>query len=308
MPDVNTALLQLVLQGIGGNDNAWGDILNENFVRVESAIAGTASVAVSGTVTLTDNQARPGIIMLTGSPASPSNVVYPDRARVFTVLNACTGTQPVTIKTASGTGIIVPRGRLVTLFCDGANIDFVQSASEIGIGGVVINATQTTDGWDNYLPCLGQNVSRTTYAKLFSKVGTIWGVGDGSSTFRLPPSDTRYFRGGQISDVGTVLADEIKEHGHSGSVVVDGNGFGSITGAAVFSDYYSIVGGFFGVNIGVQDIVVKSVATTTLANSGTVSGSASVIVNATGSFTTANTGGAETRPKSLTGLYMIRFQ
>lgn len=39
------------------------------------------------------------------------------------------------------------------------------------------------DGW---AICDGRAVSRTTYATLFSRVGTTYGVGDGSSTFNLP--------------------------------------------------------------------------------------------------------------------------
>lgn len=44
------------------------------------------------------------------------------------------------------------------------------------------NATPPT-GW---LMMYGQNVSRTTYAKLFSVYGTTYGAGDGSTTFALP--------------------------------------------------------------------------------------------------------------------------
>ena len=39
------------------------------------------------------------------------------------------------------------------------------------------------DGW---LLCQGQAVSRTTYAQLFSVIGTTYGSGDGSTTFNLP--------------------------------------------------------------------------------------------------------------------------
>ena len=39
------------------------------------------------------------------------------------------------------------------------------------------------NGW---LLCYGQAVSRTTYAALFAALGTIWGSGDGSTTFNLP--------------------------------------------------------------------------------------------------------------------------
>lgn len=40
-------------------------------------------------------------------------------------------------------------------------------------------------GW---LHCDGTAVSRTTYANLFSAIGTTWGAGNGSTTFNLPPS------------------------------------------------------------------------------------------------------------------------
>ena len=38
-------------------------------------------------------------------------------------------------------------------------------------------------GW---LLCQGQAISRTTYAQLFSVIGTTYGSGDGSTTFNLP--------------------------------------------------------------------------------------------------------------------------
>lgn len=37
-----------------------------------------------------------------------------------------------------------------------------------------------------YLACDGSAVSRTTYALLFTAIGTLWGSGDGVSTFNLP--------------------------------------------------------------------------------------------------------------------------
>lgn len=37
-----------------------------------------------------------------------------------------------------------------------------------------------------YLACDGSAVSRSTYATLFSTIGTTWGTGDGSTTFNLP--------------------------------------------------------------------------------------------------------------------------
>ena len=48
----------------------------------------------------------------------------------------------------------------------------------VGYGGDVIPT--------NWLLCDGSVVSRTTYASLFSAIGTTYGVGDGSTTFGLP--------------------------------------------------------------------------------------------------------------------------
>lgn len=43
--------------------------------------------------------------------------------------------------------------------------------------------TAAPSGW---LLCYGQNISRTTYADLFTTIGTTFGSGNGSSTFTLP--------------------------------------------------------------------------------------------------------------------------
>ena len=37
-----------------------------------------------------------------------------------------------------------------------------------------------------WYPCYGQAVSRTTYSSAYSVLGTLWGAGDGSTTFNLP--------------------------------------------------------------------------------------------------------------------------
>lgn len=48
------------------------------------------------------------------------------------------------------------------------------------------------DGW---LICNGQAVSRTTYANLYSILGTQFGAGDGSTTFNLPDLQAKFLMG-----------------------------------------------------------------------------------------------------------------
>lgn len=43
-----------------------------------------------------------------------------------------------------------------------------------------------TDNPPDTLGCDGSEVSRTTYAALFAKIGTTWGVGNGTTTFNIP--------------------------------------------------------------------------------------------------------------------------
>ena len=79
----------------------------------------------------------------------------------------------------------------------------VQSKIEmiLPIGSVIASATNTTP--DGYLICNGAAISRTTYAALFNAIGTIFGNGDGSTTFNLPNLIDRFIQGSET--VGTVL-------------------------------------------------------------------------------------------------------
>lgn len=59
-------------------------------------------------------------------------------------------------------------------------------------------------GW---LLCDGRNVSRTTYARLFTAIGTEWGAGDGVTTFTLPDLRGRALFG--RDDMGGTAANRI---------------------------------------------------------------------------------------------------
>ena len=56
----------------------------------------------------------------------------------------------------------------------------------------LFHATDVPEGW---LLCNGATVSRTTYSRLFAKIGTKYGAGDGSTTFALPNLDGRVLQG-----------------------------------------------------------------------------------------------------------------
>lgn len=138
---------------------------------------------------------------------------------------------------------------------------------------------------NGYLICDGSAVSRTTYADLYTVIGTKFGSGDGSTTFNLPDLRGKFIRGwdnsasndpdassrsacntgGNTGDnIGSCQADELAAHTHTMSS-------STATGAD---------GGWF---------------TTIHAPGGT------------GGPNTASTGGNETRPVNVTLNYIIKY-
>lgn len=128
------------------------------------------------------------------------------------------------------------------------------------------------EGW---LKANGAAVSRTTYAALFLAIGTVYGVGDGATTFNLPDLRGEFMRGlddGRGVDaaraLGSMQMDEMKSHSH-------------------------IQGG--------------NVWTTTNANPGITPGALSTGGRFSSGTGTDNTGGAETRPRNVALLACIKY-
>ena len=140
-------------------------------------------------------------------------------------------------------------------------------------------------GW---LAANGAAVSRTLYPALFAAIGTLYGAGDGSTTFALPDLRGYFVRGSGTNSDGTASgafgqkqADEFKSHTHTGSanaasintISVNWNGTRFSTrdanGASTGGDYKDLSHGH--------------------------------------SLTIYPTGGTENRPKNIALLYCIKF-
>ena len=89
-------------------------------------------------------------------------------------------------------------------------------------GAVMYFARNTApSGW---LKCNGAAISRTAYAKLFAAIGTVFGAGDGFTTFNLPDLRGEFVRGwddGRGADGGRAFGSfqdgMIQSHSHNGS-------------------------------------------------------------------------------------------
>lgn len=100
---------------------------------------------------------------------------------------------------------------------NGENVVFTDDL----IGEVKSFAYVPSTAPNGFLSCDGLAISRTTFAALFSKVGTVWGIGDGSTTFNLPDFRGEFLRGfddGRGVDAGRTFGetqiDDFKAHTH----------------------------------------------------------------------------------------------
>jgi len=92
------------------------------------------------------------------------------------------------------------------------------------VGGVLAFAgTSVPNGW---LECNGGQVSRTTYSALFSVLGTLYGIGDGSTTFNLPELRGEFIRGYDNArgvdvsrSLGSWQDDSFESHTHSAATM-----------------------------------------------------------------------------------------
>jgi microcystin-dependent protein len=78
---------------------------------------------------------------------------------------------------------------------------------------------------DGYLKANGALISRTTYANLFTAIGTTFGVGDGSTTFAVPDLRGEFARGWDDARgvdsgraFGSAQAAEFASHSHDGGL------------------------------------------------------------------------------------------
>jgi hypothetical protein len=80
MPDTLTASLGLLQQATGENGPIWGENLNTQVIQlIEDAIVGREAIATTGgTTTLTQAQARPAFLDITGTLASDATIVVPN--------------------------------------------------------------------------------------------------------------------------------------------------------------------------------------------------------------------------------------
>lgn len=100
----------------GAADIGWG--------RLSKSVAGGTDV------TLTATEAANQFLDLTGTLTANINVIVPTAVRLFYIHNATTGAFTVTFKTAAGTGVLIPQGTYVHVYCNGTDVIDIDLAGD----------------------------------------------------------------------------------------------------------------------------------------------------------------------------------
>ncbi|MGD9424019.1 hypothetical protein ACLHDD_02320 [Pantoea sp. NSTU24] len=229
-------------------DGFWLNTTDSNSTNPEnttSALTGwvpsgfygtTAITGLSGSsVTLTTLQAGRDRITLAGTLTSNINLIVPAWVKRWEIVNNCTGSFSVTVKTPNGSGVSVAAGISAFVYGDGTNIN--QAASP----GSLINA-QVFTGSGSYTPTAGTK-------KIIVEVQA--GGGAGGGTPATSSSQNSVASGGssgqyvksqlQISSLSLPVTVTV---GIGGSGVAGSGGSGG--GASMFGPYMTASGGFGG--------------------------------------------------------------
>ena len=174
-------------------------------------------------------------------------------------------------------------------------------ASGVPVGTILAHAANTPPS--GFLECNGSNISRSTYATLFSTISTTFGVGDGSSTFALPDLRGQFIRGWANTGstdasrvFGSTQTDQNKNHTHTtDSTTLTG-------GIRKISEGFGAGGSATGVFTKTAD------GNNTITGSSSTSPVGGVDFDGTHTHTISSSGGGtEARPTNLALMYIIKF-
>jgi len=199
MPSTYTSLLRLTLPTTGELSGTWGSTVNTGVTTlIDSAIAGTAAVSMTDanytltTVSGATDEARCLFLAVTSSVAltATRQVICPTASKLYFVTNSTTGGQSITVKPTAGSGITIPNGKSMALYCNGTNVVSAFTNLE---SPTLTSPTFTT-------PVLGTPASGTLTNCTGLPFSTgITGMGAGIGTFLTTPSS---------ANLATALTDE----------------------------------------------------------------------------------------------------
>lgn len=184
----------------------------------------------------------------------------------------------------------------------------------VPVGAVVFVASNATP--TGYLKANGAAVNRTVYSALFNAIGTTYGAGDGTTTFNLPDLRGEFIRGwadNRDVDAGRALgstqAGAFQSHTHTATTATAGShshsGSTSTDGGHTHTYAATLSSGSPGAATG--NGYTNQSQNTSVSGSHNHSVSISSSGAHTHDITVTASGGAETRPRNIAMLALIKY-
>lgn len=146
MASTYDSLLRLELQATGENSNTWGEKTNNNIELIAQAVAGAVTIPVGGTGNYTlstanaaSDQARRMFLTFTGMLTGNRNIIIPSASKIYFINNQTSGAFSLTIKTATGTGAVVPQNSVAAVACDGTDCYLASTSDTSAISSLSAN-------------------------------------------------------------------------------------------------------------------------------------------------------------------------
>ena len=163
-------------------DTGWGSTVNTGVTSlIDSAIAATATVnlvaATDKTLTTSNgaaDEARAMFLKITGTPGAATNIICPALSKLYFIHNNVT-TYNIVLKTSAGTGITVPNGTKMVLYCDGTNVvDATTYFTTLATTGPILVGGPTTTSFSQGLQLYGSaaNGSQNSFQWSFGGTNT----------------------------------------------------------------------------------------------------------------------------------------
>lgn len=136
------------------------------------AFSALSYVVSSGTYTLTANEASNTIQEITGTLLGSVTIVYPPVVNLYVISNQTSaGGNTLTVKTATGAGVVIPPASQVTVICDGVNF-YNANTTQIGATAISLISGSAASPAINFLAQTNTGMFYTTNTVAFSVIGT----------------------------------------------------------------------------------------------------------------------------------------